>query len=675
MMKIEILKQGKFTTSGSSVLKMMQNNNTPTLDLIVRESIQNSLDAALPNTKNVGVRFLCDEFEVDDLAKHFPDVEEEIKKISNSSKSKFLSIEDFNTIGLVGNLDGDFAPGEKNQNLGKLVFHIMKAQDQEGAGGSWGIGKTVYYRIGEGLVCYYSRIKLDNGKFQERLVASLVENETKKDGILSKYDKNLGVAFFGEDLENDGNIRAITDENYIHQFLSIFNLHPYEEDKTGTIVIIPFIDENKILNNSLIDGVEKSWWQDEIEEYLKVSILRWYFPRLSSKYKYGPRLIAIVNDVSVAPNNDTPIFGKLIDLYNLAVSGGESNWIKQENVIRKTYVKESSLGNFVYGKVSKDELGMIKKHLPSPYTYAQIDVDEEGQQNDPLICFCRKPGMIVNYEHSGTCTAGIKSDKNEYIIGLFVLNSSNYITFPETINLDEYIRQSEKSDHTTWSDHPIGKHAGKIQIVSHINRNIGNILSKSYGEEKVVSGDASISMNLATKFGKLLMPDHGFGNSGSAKKIPNKGKRGGGGVIIVKDKNVIDFISQTFVDGSLCLDYDFRILSKISSITLINKIDTIQGLIHPNEWENRGLLYPCDIEKIALKSEKYSDEKVMVLESNNEDNYYHHNKINFLFTDSGKCYGIKLCFEKFVRDNFKFRLLLNTNDKLIRTNIEIHMEE
>lgn len=44
-MKIEIAEPGRMTQSGNSLLKLIQNNNMPILDLLVRESIQNSLDA------------------------------------------------------------------------------------------------------------------------------------------------------------------------------------------------------------------------------------------------------------------------------------------------------------------------------------------------------------------------------------------------------------------------------------------------------------------------------------------------------------------------------------------------------------------------------------------------------------------------------------------------------
>ena len=678
MMKIEILKQGKFTTSGSSVLKMMQNNATPTLDLIVRESIQNSLDASLPNQKNIGVKFLNNTFNVSHFANYFTDIKDNIINKINTPVSKFLSISDFNTIGLVGNLDGNFNVNDKKQNLGKLVFHIMKAQDQEGAGGSWGIGKTVYYRLGIGLVIYYSRIRLDNGEFQQRLVAALVEDETKNDGLLSHYNQNLGVAFFGEDNDGDGCIRAITDDNYICEFLSIFSIKPYSGLQTGTTVIIPFINEDEILENNYIDGNDKAWWERDIENYLRIAILRWYFPRICTNYCYGPKLNAFVNDVPVEADKDSPVFSKLMDLYNTVFSENVPAWINKENILRKTYLKENELGTLVYGKVDQNTLKMLKEHLPSPYKYVLLDVNEDGDRNSPIIAFCRKPGMIVNYEYDGVITSNIKTGKDEYILGLFVLNSQNEIINPVTMNLDEYIRKSEKSDHTSWTDHPIGISCNKIQIVSLINRGIGKILESNYGESKPTSGDSSINLNFANKFGKLLLPDNHFGNQGSKK--PSKGEKRSKGVPISRNKkNIIRLESQTFNGNSTFIDFSIELIEQSKSITLVNKINTIYGLIDPCEWENKGLHYPCNISNIALKCEKYDSKNVddlpVIYSSNEEKLVFKDYKINLLKTATNKCYGVKILCEDFHKIKFVLRFSMETVDKLIQTDFAVVEED
>ena len=61
-MKIEIAEPGRMTQSGSSLLKLIQNHKTPVLDLLVRESIQNSLDARKSDARSVTVEFLTGNF-------------------------------------------------------------------------------------------------------------------------------------------------------------------------------------------------------------------------------------------------------------------------------------------------------------------------------------------------------------------------------------------------------------------------------------------------------------------------------------------------------------------------------------------------------------------------------------------------------------------------------------
>ncbi|MCG4788632.1 hypothetical protein L0N33_25225, partial [Roseburia faecis] len=60
-------------------------------------------------------------------------------------------------------------------NFFKLVFGLGKNQEANGAGGSWGLGKTSYFRIGCGIVIYYTRIKAEQD-YEERLIASLIED-------------------------------------------------------------------------------------------------------------------------------------------------------------------------------------------------------------------------------------------------------------------------------------------------------------------------------------------------------------------------------------------------------------------------------------------------------------------------------------------------------------------
>ena len=70
-MKVEIAEHGRMSESGSSLLRLIQNQDMPLLDLLVRESVQNSLDAANGNAPDVKVSFNIGQFQSKNLNKHF----------------------------------------------------------------------------------------------------------------------------------------------------------------------------------------------------------------------------------------------------------------------------------------------------------------------------------------------------------------------------------------------------------------------------------------------------------------------------------------------------------------------------------------------------------------------------------------------------------------------------
>ena len=677
MIQIEFLKNGKFTTSGSSVLKMIQNNTTPVLDLFVRESIQNSLDAKKADAKNVLVSFRYQSFDIDALSREFEVIGPELLKKYSGKDNKFLAVQDSNTVGLTGDLSGEYQLGEANQNLGKLVFHIMKPQENEGAGGSWGIGKTIYYRLGIGLVIYYSRVKLAEGDYQDRLVAALVEDETTKNGLLTSIRNNQGVAFFG-DRTREETITTITDSKRITTFLSIFGLFPMTGDMTGTTIIIPFIDGKNLVQNNLPEDSKSKWWENDLVQYIKLSVLRWYFPRFCLNYpeKYGPKLIAMINGERICVSQETIIFEKFQDLYNACYSDNIEPWIKKIPITRSNNVESEIVGWFSYGKITAEELQIIKKHFPTPFEYCLME-NSSSDRNAPLIAFTRQPGMVVNYTTSGDAVKSIYTNKDEYIIGVFSLNSENYISTPIRLNLDEYIRQGEKADHTSWFDHVIGANTRKIQIVNGIYKGIQKELNSVFGEKDSMNTESSVNRDFAKKFGKLLLPDENFGTAGSKR---SSNTRSGGDSIHRKNSNKIELASKEFRNHELVLEYHFIIGKNVKRIIAVNYVNTINNRIAPQEFENDGLSYPCEIVATIAKEIRKSGRTG---EFSNVSSLLHNGvefagfSFRYYQTISGKKYGFIL-ESKTNNDEpreFYIRLRLKSIDQYIQTYFDFDIEE
>ena len=199
-MDIKVLKNEGFTLSGSGVLRAFQNEKMPSLDLLIREAIQNSMDARRLDKNYVKEEINVDQFNIRELIKFFPQISELLYIKSRLGYNKYISISDRNTIGLTGPIRIQDIEGTNCGRFLSLTEGIAKPQENQGAGGSWGYGKTVYYRIGIGLVIFYSRIKEDN-QYKDRLMACLVENEKDENSILNydkQYKSKTGVAWWGK---------------------------------------------------------------------------------------------------------------------------------------------------------------------------------------------------------------------------------------------------------------------------------------------------------------------------------------------------------------------------------------------------------------------------------------------------------------------------------------------
>ena len=107
------------SNSGNSILKGMSPIE-PMLDLFVRESIQNSYDALLPEKNTLREEFNTGTFDSDKLSNLFEGISNELKiKSTFFNQKKFISVRDYNATGLTGPLNVEDI---LNQNWGKFLI-------------------------------------------------------------------------------------------------------------------------------------------------------------------------------------------------------------------------------------------------------------------------------------------------------------------------------------------------------------------------------------------------------------------------------------------------------------------------------------------------------------------------------------------------------------------------
>ena len=625
-MKIEILEPGKMTQSGSSLLKLIQNNKTPSLDLFVRESVQNSLDAKKINSKYVSVDFLTGTFESRKFAGELEGIEESLLKKYPGSGCTFLAVRDSNTVGLTGETDYSKVKNNEYGNVLKLIYEICRPQEIEGSGGSWGLGKTVYFRIGMGLVVYYSRIINENGRYESRLAASLVENEKSRDAMIPSI-KGLsrnGIAWWGKPSGKENDTVPVTDEEYINDFLKIFGISPYSGNETGTTIIIPYTDEKSLLENNQVEYVSSTgdpvspYWCSSVEKYLGIALQRWYSPRLSNPmYPFGTYLRAGVNGRGIARDDMEPVFQIVQALYNRSnMCGGDdiisTNKLEciSDPVRTRGILDDPDVGTVTCVRVSRKELRMNAPfNKPDPSVYFNCE-QSSGDYNRPFVLFTRKPGMVVSYETDGKWAPdGISTDKNEYIFAIFVLNSLNTIRTPHcpVSSVEEYVRKSEMADHTSWNDWSAPQF--NPRLIWRMQTGVSNYISKRYRESSE-EHNVKVNSTLSRMFGDLLLPPDGFGKQpGSPARPPVDPKPGKGKKFSFKvDGNRISF-HDDYMEIPLILRTSGN--KKIKHTAFEMLIDSESGRISLDEWTNKlRLEAPFSIERIHVFIDTLDGEKI-----------------------------------------------------------------
>lgn len=618
-MKIEIAEHGRMTESGSSLLRLIQNQSMPLLDLLVREAVQNSLDATNKSDPFVAVDISVKDFRAKDLNKHFDSIHHTLNsRFPSAQPYKSIVVRDSNTFGLTGPVRYKDVVDNRFGNLLKLVYEICKPQQDEGAGGSWGLGKTIYFRVGIGLVIYYSRI-FQNGKYVSRLAACFVEDETKSDSIIpSLGGVKRGIAWWGD---NDGKNKTVPIENEreIQKILSVFNIAPYTGKETGTTVIIPYINPSNLLHEVYArneDAEHKPYWTSDIETYLSVALQRWYAPRfLNTQYSLGAYLSPSINGKKLSVSKMLPLFKVIRELYIVATGGtveesfiaevGGSPEVESINV-REVFVPGTSrAGTLAFLKLTDEQLLMTAPNN-NKAPYQQITncvVPMEDGRNTPIIMFTRKPGMIVGYDFDGTWTHRMpRSAEHEYIIGLFVANSENRmkdIIDPKTtteISLEEYIRQGEKADHASWTDRNIA--GTNPRVITKIQNGVINKISKQF-KEKDSDVTEKKNVGLGHALANILLPSSDFGRRSITPTPPGPGPTP---PVKAKKSKLTLKAQPSFENGVISVEFEI-VLKK--SCTLNLQVITDFKKFSANEWEDDekvGKKFPLSFEFFSVST-------------------------------------------------------------------------
>ncbi len=632
----EILKTDYGVSYGSVTLKSLQNDNIPELDLLVREAIQNSSDASLKQEgKSYAVNFSTGGFVPAQFNALLTGLENILNKRYSKSEAVFLEIRDTKTSGLTGKIRKAEIKKDDHGNFFKMIFDTGKRQIISTAGGNWGFGKSVYYRVGAGIVVFYSRIK-ENNVYKDRLIITLVEDESKTDDegkdltILNSIEPNsAGKAWWGY---RDGeDLLPLTDTNEIEEVLNIFGIKPFKNNETGTSIIIPYVNPKKLLDGIIpvesdiredIKEHFKEIWTSTISDYLRLSIQKWYAPKIHNREleKYNNKwLLVSVDNKPIRKQDLLPFFKLVQELYNTALAkGNDCDYSSQEFPEIKTLpisiTKYFSIGAIKIGyiaiiKISKSELNLDTNVL-SPYDYLG-KFEADGGVNEPIVMYARDPGMVIDYAITGAWVKGIipPDSQEDFFFAFFVPISNKKIkqdfSIPEFagLTLGEYLRECEASDHMGWND-PV-----KMQIVQRIQKNAIKLINKhikAYYIDNNNNVDATAS-KLSGRLGRSLLPRIGYGkpgNSGGGNGTGGGGSGSGGGFNRAGGIK-FDIISRTIKGNLIEMAFSLKLFMPKKTASLSLMVASEAGWIDPSSWtEEIGTEFPLIIKNCYIDSVK-----------------------------------------------------------------------
>lgn len=647
---------------GSGALKALQNDSLPELDLLVREAIQNSSDASLKiDGERFDVNFTIGTFIPEKFNAELGSLKDILDKHYPEESANYLEIRDMRTTGLTGPVRLSELLSElyreDHGNYWKLVFDTGKEQTASSsgeAGGSWGYGKSVYYRVGIGLVLFYSQIAVGDS-FEERMILSLTEHETDSSSLLKGIvNDSIGRAWWGrKDEQNPKELLPITDALEIESILDIFGVSRFKTGRTGTAIIIPYINKDSLLKGIFPEdcGVsedEKAMcsWKDSVEEYLELAVQKWYAPKIFNKhlsdYSEQKWLAVRINGNAIKDNTMRPFFQLVQELYISALACNANKTYKSDKFdciecvsIPSARVDGQKTGHVAYARIKQVQFS-ANGSMIKPYTYLRLF--SKSPLNDPIVMFARTPGMVLDYKIDGKWAKGLikPEDDDEYIVAFYVPNCAVKIKNDKAAgeyageSFGEYLRKCEKSDHMDWDD------KSNLTIVSNLKAQVVAKINSGIKREEnsQIEGTAS---KLSGKLGRKLLPKINFGKTSSGGAGGSGGSGGGG-----KADNLVIELTPTI--NAECVEIKFVLTFKNlrKNVNLGLFIETETGVMDAESWEsNINNNFPVKIDRIESVHTFATNSKntlpvVSICNSNNSCVRSDYTEIKLLYTESGK---------------------------------------
>lgn len=305
----------------------------PTLGMIqtvIRESIQNSIDAArvgvgpsvlmrVRTLKPAELAALRDR-----VTTQLPsecDSRDRLSKSLGKATLRVMEISDFSTTGLGGPLSADEPAHEESPDFVNFVRNVGAARDTDQGGGTYGYGKTVFYRMSRCSTILLDTMATDKGNKQRRFIGC-----------------HLGTAFDGEDTE--GSKRRYTGRHWWGNRSSPDTIDPlldeFAEVMAGQLGMPPRSGEDTGTTVMILDPLFDSDNDHDVFDELAETLLWNFWPRMIHSTP-GARRLRVSIEIEgkewplPAPEDFPPLdhFAEALDVIHDSPAAAEEVWSRR----------------------------------------------------------------------------------------------------------------------------------------------------------------------------------------------------------------------------------------------------------------------------------------------------------------------------------------------------------
>lgn len=431
-------------------------------EALVREVIQNSLDAKKSGTRTVSIRFYIGEVEKRNERNYFSrELEHHLGACNflpqdyvRSNRIKFIAIEDFGTTGLDGATGEDGSRPEKGNNFFDFWWREGMSGKRGREAGRWGLGKTTFHMASKLRLFFGLTLRQDDSRellMGKALLKTHSMNETRY--------QYYGYFKPGEDS------KPFEDSSIIQDFKEKFSI--VREDEAGLSLVIPMPDD-EVTDLAIMRSVIIHYFYAIMKGILEVEIAT------SSGIQEQLTAGSIVNIARTLEWQDTSWEG--VDVSELLQFISDSMHITDTNKLVITEgmpdITENSFGNRLETLRSTFSAGNILL-FKVPFTIKKV-INGSPFPTFFKVYLRRYPQLKQAeefYIRSGITIPEICEMRNRPVRGMLVA---------EDAPITEFLGDCETPAHTGWNERIEGfkeKYEDATKTLRFIRRGMSKIVS------------------------------------------------------------------------------------------------------------------------------------------------------------------------------------------------------